>query len=156
MTAAERAIRQSRTGLLWPLTQGARADSVAKRISRAIQLGLLPDGEQLPAEAEFAAQMGVSPMTLREAFSILREQGLVETRRGRTGGTFVRGLSEPPIEALWQRLGSMTVTELRDISDGQCACEGMAAMLAAERAPQMTVRRLFTLVDQLGSCAQPL
>jgi DNA-binding FadR family transcriptional regulator len=151
VAVVDRAVKNSRTGLLWPLTQGARADSVAKRISRAIQLGLLPDGEQLPAEAEFAAQMGVSPMTLREAFSILRDQGLVETRRGRTGGTFVRRLSQTDVSALWQRLAAISVTELRDLTDGQFAAEGAAAYLAADRAPQMTVRRLFTLVDQMES-----
>jgi DNA-binding FadR family transcriptional regulator len=147
--AASRGIKPARIGLLWPLTQGARADNVAKRISRAIQLGLLPEGEQLPAEAEFAAQMGVSTMTLREAFSILREQGLVDTRRGRTGGTFVQPVPEPDAEALWQRLAATSVTALRDLADAQFAAEGTAAFYAAERAPQMTVRRLFTLIDQM-------
>jgi DNA-binding FadR family transcriptional regulator len=151
VTAADRGIKHSRIGLLWPLTQGARADSVAKRIGRAIQLGLLPEGQQLPAEAEFASQMGVSTMTLREAFSILREQGLVETRRGRTGGTFVQHLPEPDVDALWQRLASISVTDLRDLADAQFAAEGSAAFYAAERAPQMTVRRLFTLIEQMES-----
>jgi DNA-binding FadR family transcriptional regulator len=151
--AVERGIKPARIGLLWPLTQGARADNVAKRIARAIQLGLLPEGEQLPSEAEFAAQMGVSTMTLREAFSILRDQGLVETRRGRTGGTFVQHVPEPNAEALWQRLAATSVTTLRDLADAQFAAEGSAAYCAAERAPQMTVRRLFTLTDQMGAAA---
>lgn len=150
---ADHAGKPTRTGLIWPLSQGARAEGVAQRISRAIQLGLLSNGEQLPAEAEFAGQMGVSPMTLREALSLLREQGLVETRRGRTGGTFVRRLSEPPLDALRARLAEMTVTEIRELADAQLAIEGAAALLAAERAPQMTVRRLFSLVDQLEAAA---
>ena len=65
------------------------------RVGQAIQLGLLTDGEQLPPETEFAAQLGVSAMTLREALAMLRQQGLVETRRGRTGGTFVRRPDRP-------------------------------------------------------------
>jgi DNA-binding FadR family transcriptional regulator len=126
---------------------------VANQIGRAIELGILPEGEQLPAEAEFASQMGVSTMTLREAFAILRGQGLVETRRGRTGGTFVRHAPEPKTDQLWQRLAETSVTGLRDLTDAQFATEGTAAFCAAERAPQMAVRRLFTLIDQMAAAA---
>ena len=76
--------------LISPLAAAGRAEEVVQRVSQAIQLGLFVDGEQLPPETEFAAQLGVSAMTLREALATLRQQGLVETRRGRTGGTFVR------------------------------------------------------------------
>ena len=76
--------------LIAPLAAAGRAEEVVLRVGQAIQLGLLNDGERLPPETEFAAQLGVSPMTLREALAILRQQGLVETRRGRAGGTFVR------------------------------------------------------------------
>ena len=34
-------------------------------------------------------QLGVSTVTLREAPSALRQEGLVVTKRGRSGGTFV-------------------------------------------------------------------
>ena len=69
--------------LIAPLAVLGRAEEVALRVGQAIQLGLLTDGEQLPPEAEFAAQLGVSAMTLREALAMLRQRSLVETRRGR-------------------------------------------------------------------------
>ena len=55
---------------------------------------MLAPGERLPSEVELAAQLGVAPMTLRQALQILRAAGFVETRRGRTGGSFVR--DDPP------------------------------------------------------------
>ncbi|MFD0747792.1 FadR/GntR family transcriptional regulator [Phytohabitans flavus] len=46
-------------------------------------------GERLPAERELAEKLQVSRVTLREAIRALREAGYLESRRGRTGGTFV-------------------------------------------------------------------
>jgi DNA-binding FadR family transcriptional regulator len=139
--------------LIAPLAVLGRAEEVALRVGQAIQLGLLTDGEQLPPEAEFAARLGVSAMTLREALAMLRRQGLVETRRGRAGGTFVRRPTAPPLGLLRERLRATTVEQLRDLTDEQSAVSGAAARLAATRASTVSVRRLFALADQLATSA---
>lgn len=136
--------------LISPLAAAGRADEVVQKVSQAIQLGLFLDGEQLPPETEFATQLGVSAMTLREALATLRQQGLVETRRGRTGGTFVRRPAAPPIEVLRERLRGMTTSTLRDLIDEQFAVSGAAAKLAADRAAAGSVRRLHAYVHQLS------
>ena len=141
--------------LIAPLAALGRAEEVVLRVGQAIQLGLLADGEQLPPEAEFAAQLGVSAMTLREALAMLRQQGLVETRRGRAGGTFVRRPTAPPLGLLRDRLRAMSLGELRDLTDEQSAVSGAAARLAATRAPTVSVRRLLALADQLSAAATP-
>jgi GntR family transcriptional regulator, transcriptional repressor for pyruvate dehydrogenase complex len=138
-------------GLIPPLLTGARADEVEQRIRQAITLGLLPDGQQLPAESTFATQLGVSPMTLRDALGSLREQGLVETRRGRSGGTFVRRPTDPLVPFLVSRLRALSATALRDLADEHAAISGMSARLAADRASEANVRRLRSFVDQLGT-----
>jgi GntR family transcriptional regulator, transcriptional repressor for pyruvate dehydrogenase complex len=141
--------------LIAPLAVLGRAEEVAGRVGQAIQLGLLSDGEQLPPEAEFAAQLGVSAMTLREALAMLRQQGLVETRRGRAGGTFVRRPGAPPFGLLRERLRAMSIGELRELTDEQSAVSGAAARLAATRASTVGVRRLRALADQLAAAAEP-
>ena len=141
---------QHAISLIAPLAVLGRAEEVALRVGQAIQLGLLPDGEQLPSEAEFAAQLGVSAMTLREALAMLRQQGLVETRRGRAGGTFVLRPAAPQLGPLRDRLRSMSSGELRDLTDEQSAVSGAAARLAATRASTVRVRRLLALADQLA------
>ena len=130
-----------------------RADEIVQRITEAIHLGLLDDGERLPVEIDLAAQFGVAPMTVREALAVLRDEGLVETRRGRSGGSFVRRPAGPPIAALEARLAGMSASDLRDLFDEHTAVVGQAAKLAAERAAPYAVRRLFALTDQLGSAA---
>ncbi|WNG89163.1 GntR family transcriptional regulator [Mycobacterium sp. ITM-2016-00317] len=130
-----------------------RADEIVQRITEAIHLGLLDDGERLPVEVDLAAQFGVAPMTVREALATLREQKLVETRRGRSGGSFVRRPPGPPVDQLTARLAAMSASDLRDLFDEHTAVSGQAARLAAERAAPYAVRRLFALTDQLGAAA---
>jgi DNA-binding FadR family transcriptional regulator len=132
-----------------PVTSRGRAGEVAQRIVEAIHLGLLNDGEQLPVEVELARQFGVAPMTVREALADLRDQGLVETRRGRSGGSFVRRPEGPSVTALGNQLATMTLSELRDLADEHAAVAGHAAFLAAQRASAVNVRRLFSLTEQL-------
>lgn len=132
---------------------GGRADEIAEKITEAIHLGLLDDGERLPVEIDLAAQFGVAPMTVREALATLRDQQLVETRRGRSGGSFVRRPAGPPVDQLTTRLAEMSASDLRDLFDEHTAIAGQAARLAAERAAPYAVRRLFALTDQLGSAS---
>jgi DNA-binding FadR family transcriptional regulator len=127
---------------------GGRADLVARRLGQAIRLGLLIDGERLPTETQLAAQMGVATVTLREALSTLREQGLVVTRRGRGGGTFVRA----PADA-HEPLRHFGVHELQELGDQRAAISGTAARLAAERALEEEVRRLEEQVDRLAEAS---
>jgi GntR family transcriptional repressor for pyruvate dehydrogenase complex len=60
-----------------------------ERLAQGIRLGVLLDGDRLPPERELAETFGVSRVTLREAIKALRDANLVESRRGRGGGTFV-------------------------------------------------------------------
>ena len=140
-----------RAAVIGRLASAGRADEVTLRIAEAIQLGLLSDGERLPAEVKFARELGVSPVTLREAIANLRERGLVETRRGRRGGTFVKRSLEPDEKPDMIRLGRLAVSSLRDIADEQAAITGLSAQLAAERATPSGVRRILELVDQLAA-----
>ncbi|ULN28847.1 FCD domain-containing protein [Mycolicibacterium smegmatis] len=137
--------------LVAPEAPVGRADEIVQRITEAIHLGLLDDDERLPVEVDLAAQFGVAPMTVREALATLRELELVETRRGRSGGSFVRRPAGPPVEKLTARLAAMSASDLRDLFDEHTAIAGQAARLAAERAAPSTVRRLFALTDQLDT-----
>lgn len=62
---------------------------------RVIGRGDLVPGDRLPGEERFAAQLGVSRMTLRQALASLENLGTVVRKQGRVGGTFV---SEAKIE----------------------------------------------------------
>jgi DNA-binding FadR family transcriptional regulator len=130
---------------------GGRREAVTRRLGGAIALGLLGDGEQLPSEQELATSLNVSTVTLRDALADLRQKGLVETRRGRGGGSFVR-VSGDGLSALSrERLTEMGVSDLREIGDLHVAVAGTAARLAAERASEAEIERLRDLVTRLGT-----
>lgn len=59
-------------------------------LAAAIAHGSLADGDRLPPEQDLAGLFGVSRMTLRQALGALEAGDMVERRRGRLGGTFVR------------------------------------------------------------------
>ena len=65
-------------------------EACVEQLATAIRLGVYPQGTVLPAERELAERLGVSRATLREAIAALRAAGLVETTRGRGGGTMIR------------------------------------------------------------------
>ncbi len=112
---------------------GPNVGGIAQRISSAISMGMLSVGERLPPEAELASQFGIAVATLRKALAKLRAQGVVETRRGRNGGTFVVQAPFPSSEALQASLRATSLVALRDFFDEHAAVSGMAARLAAER-----------------------
>lgn len=66
-----------------------------RRLQEMITSGRLRPGQRLGAERALAADLGVSRATLRQALSLLEQQGAVRRVPGRGGGTFV---GRPKIE----------------------------------------------------------
>jgi GntR family transcriptional regulator len=65
-------------------------DQVASQIRRAIADGEASPGERLPPAHDLAAVMGVNTNTVFRAMRVLRDEGLLEFRRGhgiRVSGT---------------------------------------------------------------------
>jgi DNA-binding FadR family transcriptional regulator len=141
----------ARRAVFAPLDDGAlRSEAVVRRVGSAIALGLLGDGEQLPSEAGLATMLNVSTVTLREALSDLRKLGLVETRRGRGGGSFVRSRDDALAALADARLGELGTTDRRELGDVHGAVAAAAARLAAARASEHEIARLRDLVDRLA------
>lgn len=117
-----------------PLTAEGRVEVVTRRLSDAIELGLLPGGTLLPSEADLADRLGVATATVREALGALREEHLIRTRRGRGGGSFVLAPADGGRAALMRRLAHLGSGEVRDLADHYAVINGACAALAAERA----------------------
>jgi DNA-binding FadR family transcriptional regulator len=66
------------------------ADGIAAQVRDLIAGGRLKPGDRLPSERDLAARLHVSRNTLREALRALEHAGIVEMRKGATGGAFVR------------------------------------------------------------------
>ena len=62
---------------------------LAGQIRRAISGGDPPAGEKLPTAKELGRSLGINVHTVLRAYNTLRDEGLVDVRRGR--GTVVTG-----------------------------------------------------------------
>jgi GntR family transcriptional regulator len=72
--------------LAWQIDRESRVtlhDQVAALIRRAIAEGENRPGETIPQAKDLAAVLGVNTNTVLRAFRILREEGLLQFRRGR-------------------------------------------------------------------------
>lgn len=145
----------ARHAIFAPLGDPGRAEAVVRRLGSAIAMGIIADGEQLPAETQLAASLNVSTVTLREALSDLRARGLLETRRGRGGGSFVRASDDALTSLSQARLRELGSADLREFGDVRVAISGTAARLAAERATGPEIDRLRRSVARLNSASDP-
>ena len=66
---------------------------VVQQVRRAIRLGMLRPGDQLPTVKEVVTSLTINPNTVLRAYGQLDLEGLVEGRRG--VGTFVSAGSAP-------------------------------------------------------------
>ncbi|MEV0369763.1 FCD domain-containing protein [Streptomyces sp. NPDC050636] len=149
--------------VLRPVRAGNGFEETLEQILQIVRLGLVPQGERLPAERELAERLQISRVTLREVLKVLQDQGLVESRRGRYGGTFVRVRTEKPGEAeLRRRIEKIDVEDtlrFREVLEvgaaGLCAAHGLSdaegdrlrsALAATHDAPLADYRRRDTML----------
>jgi DNA-binding FadR family transcriptional regulator len=115
-----------------PIELGRSHEYVAEQIRRQIMLRLIPPQGSLPPERELARSLGVGRATVQEAIRLLEEEGMLTSRRGRSGGTFVVGPTdvEESLPALVPKLrGEMQLIE--EALAFRRAIEPTAAALAA-------------------------
>ncbi|MCF4137545.1 FCD domain-containing protein [Streptomyces sp. Tue 6430] len=151
------------TPVLRPVRAGNGFEEALQQVLQVVRLGLVPGGERLPAERDLAERLGISRVTLREVLKVLQDQGLVESRRGRYGGTFVLPRTDAVGEDELRR--RITEADLEDVlrfrevlevgAAGLCAAHGLtaeragrlrAALTRTEDAPLAEYRRHDTML----------
>ena len=65
------------------------AELVRSKIALEVRLGDLLPGDRLPDAGVISHALNVSEITVRRAMEIMDQDGLLERRRGRVGGTFI-------------------------------------------------------------------
>ncbi|MFI8006878.1 FadR/GntR family transcriptional regulator [Streptomyces sp. NPDC086010] len=146
---------------LRPVRAGNGFEEALERILQVVRLGLVPAGGRLPSERELAGLLGVSRVTLREVLKVLQDQGLLEARRGRYGGTFVLPRAGGDGGELRRRVAGTDIEDVllfREVLEagaaGLCASRGLdeagadrlrTALAATHEAPLPDYRRIDTL-----------
>lgn len=119
--------------VLRPVRSHHAFEACVEQLATAIRLGVYPLGTTLPAERDLAERLGVSRATLREAMAALRQAGLIETRRGRGGGTVVTLKPRTPSARKAARISAAQRADWLDVLEYRRITEPGAAYLAAQR-----------------------
>lgn len=125
---------------------GGRAEQVAAQLETAITVGLVGAGTRLPPERDLAEQLGVTVLQLRQALAMLRDRGVITTRRGNGGGSFVTDTSAVSPGEVAARLRELSTEWLRDLGDLSGSITAASCRLAAERADDDDVDHLRELL----------
>ena len=111
------------------------ARQVSDNIRSAIMDGRLKIDERLPTEEELARSFGISRPTVREALKRLAAQNLIHSKRGPTGGNFVKrpdpeGLSKAITGAATLLVG-IGAFDIEEIITARLETEAVCCRLAA-------------------------
>ena len=114
-------MRNSKTGSqvnFGPLKKMRYSDQIADVIQEQILTNHLKKGTSLPSEQELAQEFKVSRSVVREALRILEISGLVNIKKGPSGGIFVADSYHKPIRKSIRNMvvsGEVTIDHLFDI-----------------------------------------
>jgi GntR family transcriptional regulator, transcriptional repressor for pyruvate dehydrogenase complex len=123
-------------------------EQVYRQFEKDILNKQIKPGDRLPSERELKEKLGVSRWTIREAYRLLRQKGLVEIKHG--GGTFVtivdNDLAGTTINMLIRQKGVSDehLQEFRETIESRCA------IFAVERATDEAINNFKNLVFQLN------
>ncbi|WP_320778847.1 GntR family transcriptional regulator [Streptomyces sp. CRN 30] len=133
---------------------------IADSLREAIRSGEYGPGDRLPGENDLMATHGVARMTARQALGVLRDEGIVEARKG--AGVFVRAfrpLRRRSIQRLArERWGNGRSVWAADVADRtldvdrisvteEAAPDRVAAVLGLTGADAVCVRRRRFVLD---------
>ena len=123
-------------------------EGVVDQITFAIRAGIYKPGDRLPSIENLAQTMGVSKPTIGEAIKVLATSGVLEARRGATGGVHVISDNVPVtllrMGAGWREAALMELVEARR------PIETQIALLAGVRATDEDFATMRAAVAELA------
>jgi len=148
--AREKQVKRAE-GAIEAAPRKAASDRIADSLRQLIVEGRLSVDQRLPGEQDLAQRFGVSRPTIREALKRLAAQNLIRTRRGSSGGTFVKriGWSEAhdQLVSTATLLVSMTPIAPEHLAEARLTLLGACAPLAAERRTEAQIAEMRAELD---------
>ena len=130
-----------------PLKNKRYSDQIVEQIQTRILTNHLKVGTGLPSELELAQEFQVSRSVIREALRILEISGLVQIKKGPSGGIFVSNRLHKPIKKSLSNMvdsGGVTIDHLFDV---RLLIEPYIAMEAALHADNEDVKKIQELIQ---------
>lgn len=124
------------------------SDEIIDQIRAQVSQGRLRPGDRLPAERELAETFQVSRNTVREALRSLEKNGLLELRKGATGGAFICEQGGNAIISAFADLFALGVFRPEHLAEARTIVGTSAARLACQRASDADMAALSDCVER--------
>ena len=120
---------------------------IMEQITKMIENEELSPGERLPSERKIAAELSVSRVSVRQAISVLVDQGLLVVRQG--GGTYVADHAKKPdvVKEISMQLASKQINPAH-IAEVRLILEPEIARHCALEADEATCQKLEYLLER--------
>ena len=124
------------------------SDNIISQIRDSILSGQLKPGDRLASEKELISQFGVSKATMREALRVLEVMGLIEIRKGISGGAFVAEVDmRTTIHSIINFLHFQPIS-IKEITMLRYLIEPTVARIAAVRTTHKDIQRLREIIGE--------
>ena len=130
-----------------PVRDGKLSDQVYEQLLALIIGGEFAEHSRLPAENDLAERFGVSRPVLREALARLRDDGIVQSRRG--SGSFV---CHRPDRAVLKFAPIGSIADIQRCLEFRIEIESAAARFAALRRDEGDLKRIKAALTALDDC----
>lgn len=141
-----------------PVNGEGLSATVAFQIEAAIIDGKLPPGEKIPSERELQHQFRTGRGVIREALRELKQKGLIETRRGGKGGTYVKRIGASDASQPLALMIKQSEIDIANLIEFRESIDRTITILAISRGDEKQVKLLMVGVEQLekaGLCQTP-
>jgi GntR family transcriptional regulator, transcriptional repressor for pyruvate dehydrogenase complex len=129
------------------ITPARAVDEISAQVRTMIASGKLKPGDRLPSERELAVRLGVSRNTLRESLRALEHAGIVEMRKGATGGAFVLPGSSNVIVSGLQDLYHLGAITPQQLTEARIWLSEIVVRIACERATEEEIEALEANIE---------
>lgn len=123
-------------------------EQVSDQIRRDLAAGNLKPGDKLPSERDLAEKLKVGRPVVREGLRSLEEAGLLEFRRGVTGGAFIRSGDSGAMTRSMTDLLFLGVVSVENIFEARMVVLRFTAERAAERATDEDLDLLERTIEE--------
>lgn len=132
-----------------PISEKKVTDNIALQIEGAILNNEFKPGEKLPSERDLQNLFRTGRGVIREALRELKQKGLLETRRGGGGGTFVKKVEASEASKTLALLIQQQKIPIQNLVEFRESIDRTVTLLAISRGKKKDARALVALVGEL-------
>ena len=127
-------------------------EEVTDQIRDLVADGTLKPGDRLPSERDLATRLGVGRPALREALRTLESAGLLDLRKGKSGGAFVSHGKPDVVSDNFRDLLTLRHISIEELFEARLWIQGTLVRVACQRASDEDLEALDENVRQAERC----